>query len=110
MEGGALSNTHTRTSRVLQIRPCHTALCIVNLQVETIEFALQYSASLAQGYTATTGTENFAVAIPRSKFVFGYPAQPQASTTGFIDPTAVTAMVSEASIHTPLRFDGAGLL
>jgi chitinase len=80
------------------------------LQVETIEFALQYSASLAQGYTATTGTENFAVAIPRSKFVFGYPAQPQASTTGFIDPTAVTAMVSEASIHAPLRFHGAGLL
>lgn len=63
------------------------------VQVETIEFALQYSAALARGYTATTGSDNFTVAIPKSKFVFGYPAQPQACSSGYIDPAAVTAMV-----------------
>ena len=72
--------------------------------VEGAAFAAQYATMVTQrGFTATEAGRSFAVKVPASKLVLGFPAFPAAATQGFVDPTELVAMVGQ------LRASGVGV-
>lgn len=62
--------------------------------VETIAYAQQYVAAVMAGFNATASDgQTFSLAIPPAKLALGYPASTSGASSGFLDPTAVVAMV-----------------